>query len=545
MINPSTVHTKTAARILATLAATAFLVTCGGSNNDPPPQSSAGPQVRQIGTLDSIIAADLTQQVKVVPFAARQDSPIVLQGRMMSTLPQDHSDELKATYRAGHTIVLLDATMEDIAALHGIIGAGVTYDSKDAGGVLAYSLRQENRIPIATLLSKVQLSPLQTSKGEPDPTGLQDNKQAHKKAVELAMAELSRLPTASSRSQQASNQNVDWKTSPVQTTVFQQNGAAGVYNTTVNVYALHSCDKDVRTGLTSDYYMVTALADWTATNAKFQSAATELGTSSMYYDMDRDLYVVANWQDDPQRTYCSSPSSWSVNADICRYINYPLQYSVEMTPLNAGSIAQTDAKPPAQQGQATTYASGFSFTLGGTVNVNGMGPSAGLSAGLTWNNSTQTTVAPVELDLSQTTNQGAVWTYRYCTGGEEPDAGGNCTSHVQTAKDVCRAQLGDTSGTNPQQGQRPVGAFTDAVHTALWQAGPDTRTGKSTFDINVAVTPTIGYTTAALWGATGNDHTHAGCDPNNCDCVSTTTKTPLTIGGNYIFKIPLPSTTCQ
>ena len=541
MIGLSQLPYKTAARILGVLAAAVLLVTCGGRDDDSPPRQG----VRQIGSLDSTIAADILKQVNAVPFTLLQDTPILLQGKTMSSLTQSHKEELKATYRAGYTIVLLDATMEDVAALHGIVEAGVTYSSKDGEGVLAYSLRQENRIPTATLLSKVQLSPLQTEQGEPDPAGLQDNEQAHKKAAELAVAELTRLPIASIRAPRDANQNVDWKTSPVQTTVFQQNGAAGVYNTTVNIYALHSCDKDIRTGLASDYYMVTALADWTATNAKFQSAATELGSASMYYNYVTDVYVVANWQDDPQQNYCSSPPSWSSHADICRYINYPLTYSVSMEPLNAGSIAQTDAKPPAQQGQATSYTSGFSFSLGGMVNVNGMGPGAGLSAGLTWNNSTTTTASPVELDLSQTAHQGAMWTYRYCTQGEEPDAGGNCTSHVQTVRDVCRAKLGDTTTkTNPQQGQTPNGAFTDAVHTALWQASPDTRTGKSTFDIEVTITPTIGYTTANLWGASLEDKTNAGCDQFNCDCVSKTTKKPLT-GGSYIFKIPLPSTTCQ
>ena len=53
------------------------------------------------------------------------------------------------------------------------------------------------------------------------------------------------------------------------------------------------------------------------------------------------------------------------------------------------------------------------------------------------------------------------------------------------------ASSGTTSGTNPQQGQTPQGAFTDAVQTALWAAGPDTRVG-STFDIEVTVTPPIG-----------------------------------------------------
>lgn len=287
-----------------------------------------------------------------------------------------------------------------------------------------------------------------------------------------------------------------------------------MYNTTVNVYALHSCVPDIRTGLTSDYYMVTALADWTPTNARFQSAATELGVTSMYYDVVKDLFVVANWRDDPTRTYCSSPGAFSLNADTCRYVNYPLQYGVKMVPLSTGSVVQTDAKPPGSQGQATTYTSGFMFSLGGTVNVSG----AGISAGVTWNNLTASTVPPLELDLGQTGNdEGAIWTFKYCTGGEEPDPDTNCTSHVQTAKDVCRAQLGDDSGTNPQQGQTPVGAFTDAVQTALWQAGPDTRVG-STFDIEVTITPTIGYTTANLWGTTsGQDTKNAGCDASSCD----------------------------
>jgi hypothetical protein len=337
-------------------------------------------------------------------------------------------------------------------------------------------------------------------------------------------------------------QPVDWQSSPVQKTVFQQNGAAGVYNTTVNLYALHSCQADERTGLTSDYYMVTALADWTPTNATFQSAATELGDTSMYYDAGNDRYVVANWRDDPQRTYCSSPSSILDEGNICRYINYPLQYDVTMTPKNTGAIAQLNAKPPASQGQATTYTSGFMFNLGGTVNVSG----PGISAGVVWNNLTATTVPPLELNLSQTDNQGANWTFKYCTGGEEPDDGANCTSHVQTAKDVCRAQLGDDSGTNPQQGQTHVGAFTDAVQTALWQAGPDTRTGRTTFDIEVTVTPNIGVTTANLWGDNELKRSwrSAGCNEFNCDCVSNTTTNQLP-GGSYIFKVPLPSTTCE
>jgi hypothetical protein len=190
-----------------------------------------------------------------------------------------------------------------------------------------------------------------------------------------------------------------------------------VYNTTVSLYALHSCDPDIVTGVIYDYYMVTTLADWTPTQAKFQSAATELGDDSMYLFVNTGTfppsayYVVANWQDDPTLTYCSSPSSAGSNADICRYINYPLQYEVQMVPQSTATgingVSQQDAKPPGSQGQATTYQSGFTFSLGGTVNVSGSGPGAGISAGVTWNNTTSTTVPAIEFDLSQTGNEGA------------------------------------------------------------------------------------------------------------------------------------------
>lgn len=500
-------------------------------------------KVRRIGNLDSILAEGIQDQVHLVPLVLTGDSSILLQGETMSGLKQEHKEDLRATYEAGHTIVLLDAAMEHVNALHELIGAGVGYMSKDDEKVLAYALRHENHIPTATLLPKVHRSLLRTPLGEPDPTGVQNEQQAYRRAVEITVRELGHLPNVPVRQLRDPNQPVDWQSIPVQKTVFQQNGAAGVYNTTVNVYALHSCQADIRTGLTSDYYMVTALADWTATNAKFESAATELGPTSMYYDNQQDRYVV-NWKDDPRRTYCSSPGAGSTYADICRYVNYPLQYDLTMAPQNTGSIVQTDAKPPASQGQATTYTSGFMFNLGGTVNVSGKGPQAGISAGATWNNMTATTVPPLELDLSQTDKEGAKWTFKYCTGGEEPDPGTNCTSHVQTAKDVCRAQLGDDSGTNPQQGQTPRGAFTDAVQTALWQAGPDTRTGRTTFDIEVTVAPTIGVTTANLWNVGVMDLPHPGCNGASCDCVSKTTTSQVP-GGSYTFKIPLPSLQCQ
>ena len=152
---------------------------------------------------------------------------------------------------------------------------------------------------------------------------------------------------------------------------------------------------------------------------------------------------------------------------------------------------------------------------------------AGISAGVTWNNTSSTTVPAVELDLGQTGNEGALWTFKYCTGGDEPDPGPIAPITCKRQIDVCRGQFGDAlvpihNRSNAQ------GAFTDAVQTALWTAGPDTRVG-STFDIEVNVTRSFGYTTANLWGTV--DHfsgRRCRLQSYNCDCVSQTTAIPLT-----------------
>ena len=64
-----------------------------------------------------------------------------------------------------------------------------------------------------------------------------------------------------------------------------------------------------------------------------------------------------------------------------------------------------DAAPAATQGQATTYTSGFSFTMGEGGGL-GPGPSGGISAGATWINTTQPTVPPLIVEVGNTGNEG-------------------------------------------------------------------------------------------------------------------------------------------
>jgi len=497
--------------------------------------------VRQIGPLDSVIADRILGQVHALPFPLEQASPMLLQGTTLSRLRHRHTQELQAAYQAGHTIVLLDATLEQITALHGIIGAGVIYRSQDGEGVLAYALRQENHIPTATLVAHVHPSPLhlQTPSGDPDPTGLQDEARAFDRAADRTVRELRHLPQVSVPGPRDASQSTTWQDNPQQTFNFNDNQPEGVFNTFISVYALYSCMDS------TDRYVVTALADWSATHAHWESASTELGDSSLYYDTVNDDYKVANWMDDPNLTYCSSHSFniFSTDANVCRYINYPLSYEVDMQPSDPGA-QQINAAPAGTQGQQTTYQSGFSFSIGGTVNVSGMGPGAGISVGANWTNTTSTTVPPLIVESGKIGpgDIGQQWTFKYCTNGAEPDPDTNCTSHVQTIERRCRDQLGDFSGTNPQQGQTPQGTFSDAVQSAYWLKDSTMRMG-STFDITVNFTADIAYTTAYLWGSQTEARSHATCSLNNCDCSSITTLFPVV--RSHVFQIPFPSTKCD
>jgi hypothetical protein len=109
-------------------------------------------------------------------------------------------------------------------------------------------------------------------------------------------------------------------------------------------------------------------------------------------------------------------------------------------------------------------------------------------------------------------------------------------------KDVCQAQLGDDSGTNPQQGQTPVGKFSNAIQSAHWQTS--TRVGNS-FDIEVDFVAHTANTIAHLnnGDSGGIPDPVQGCNHYGCACVSVTTPEP--VSKSITFEIPFPSTKCK
>ena len=69
------------------------------------------------------------------------------------------------------------------------------------------------------------------------------------------------------------------------------------------------------------------------------------------------------------------------NERICVYMPYPLWYEVDLLPPTGPTVVQVNAAPAGDQGLSSSYSSGFSFSIGGGVGIDGDGPSAGVVHG--------------------------------------------------------------------------------------------------------------------------------------------------------------------
>ena len=127
--------------------------------------------MQQIGELSGEVAEAVAAEVNVVPFSPAIDArttPIivapgeafVLQGRpgQVGGLSGAERKAIRQAYDAGQTILLLHASVHDIAALHVLVKEGVTHTSTTDPMVLAYALRQEGNIPTARIVYNVRPS---------------------------------------------------------------------------------------------------------------------------------------------------------------------------------------------------------------------------------------------------------------------------------------------------------------------------------------------------------------------------------------------------
>jgi hypothetical protein len=509
------------------------------------PSLAAGSEatlVQQIGELSSEVAEAVAEQVTVVPFSPEIDArttPIfVAPGEMFLTrnggqvrgLSGPERRALRQAYGAGRTILLLHASVHDIEALHVLVKEGVTHQSSSDPAVLAYALRQESDIPTARIVH--DLRPSLPAPGGVGP-GFEDDG-ALQRALDVIVGELTQPPVLDAAPPTIGDAlSGNWSQSPVQSNILTVT-SNGIYNTPIDIYALHSCQQK------KDYYLVDTGGDWTATQAAFSSASTEKG--QIHLQSDQTLQV----DFEPGVEFCGAGFPVNrifgvTNERICKYTPYPLYYEIDLVPPSGPTVVQVNAAPAGDQGLSASYSSGFSFSIGGGVAIDGDGPSAGFQAGAEWSNEVSTTVPPLVIQAGDTASEGAFTRYQYCTVGTSPQ---NCTSNLQLI-DVGAPCQQDVAG-QPQQGQTPDGRLSNVAQTVNWQVDPATYGGVPTFDITVTWQVNMAFSQALFWNGqfcdkdTGKCGGPSGyCNGFGCSCsipyVSNVDTHSLT------FKVPIPS----
>jgi len=295
-----------------------------------------------------------------------------------------------------------------------------------------------------------------------------------------------------------------------------------------------------------DWYLVDSQGDWTATDATFQSASRKAGTLSDPSEGPDFSDLEINWQNN--HDYCTggiAVANQLAGGDdwrICRYINYPTSYEVDILPPNGPTVNQFDATPSATQGTSSSSTSGFQWSIGTDVNISGNGPSAGIQIGMSWDNSTTVSV-PALLTLASTPgNEGSSTEYKYCTAGSNS---GNCESEIQMtgSSGLCRQFVVG----QPQIGQTSSGRLSGVLQTVNWEVDPSTYGESTTFDIEVSFTANMASSESRLWwsnfGRRGFGHSFNGptgnCNSAGCSCSISNSSSQITT--DHTFKIAFPS----
>lgn len=427
--------------------------------------------------------------------------------------------------------MMLDASTKDVEALHTLLRDGAAHESKTDPVVLAYALRQIDNLPTARVVTRPR--PTSEITGGPEA-----DERAWQLSMHIIVDELTTPPLTFPEEENTgalADLSANWVQS---TTVTSTNN--GVYNVPMSVYALHSCRDN------KDWYLVDTAGDWTATEAKFQSASKTEGTLSDpskggdFSDLDID------WQDNDDHCTGGIAVAWQLaggtDQRICRYVNYPTSYVVEILPPNGPTVIQDNATPSATQGTSSSSTTGFQWSIGSDVNISGDGPSAGIQIGMTWDNSKTVTVPALLTLASSPGNQGSRTEYQYCTEGS---SSGDCVSEIQMtgSSGLCREYVVG----KPQIGQTPTGRLSNVAQTVNWQVDPTTYGESDTFDVEVTFTANMESSISRLWwgnfGSRAFGPSFNGpsgyCNSAGCSCSISNSSSPIT--KNHIFKIPLPS----
>ena len=537
----------------ALLLSSCVALIASGCSDSAQSQSGEYEVVQLIGNYNNATIEAVRSDLVVVPFSPDynpQVTPIMIAPGVLDpvdALTQQEKDAIKASYEAGQTLALIAPSTIDVEALHELLGAGAAYTSTTHPIHMAYITRMEKSNPVSRVLQNVRASPSTAQDAGAD-------ERAYARAYTILVEDLKRAPLQNNESAPIMSEQTVNTLVALQST-FLTSTTSGNYSTTVDIYAAHICESNQTTPQPYDMYLVTSSGDWTASDAKWQSASAREGELYLADCAGNVQCLVEDWKDTDD--YCDGGIAIASDVPfnkydlrLCRYMNYPKQYSVSFVPPAGIKTDQANAAPSATQGTASSYSTGFAFSLGGNVNISGKGPAAGLQLGVTWSQKTTVSVPPLLLKAGITGNEGRYTDYVYCTGGTG-DKDGSCISTVQMkGKGVCV----DYDVGEPQDGQTPSGSMSTVKQSVQWVVGEDGTYpgiyGNAThYPITVNWSVDLATSTSRLWpgpfSAPGSDDNGPTgmCNDSGCSCSIETTTNPIT--ASYTFKVRLPSSDCS
>jgi len=537
----------------ALLLSSCVALIASGCSDSAKSQSGEYEVVQLIGNYNNATIEAVRSDLVVVPFSPDynpQVTPIMIAPGVLDpvdALTQQEKDAIKASYEAGQTLALIAPSTIDVEALHELLGAGAAYTSTTHPIHMAYITRMEKSNPVSRVLQNVRASPSTAQDAGAD-------ERAYARAYTILVEDLKRAPLQNNESAPIMSEQTVNTLVALQST-FLTSTTSGNYSTTVDIYAAHICESNQTKPQPYDMYLVTSSGDWTASDAKWQSASAREGELYLSDCAGNVQCLVEDWKDTDD--YCDGGIAIASDVPfnkydlrLCRYMNYPKQYSVSFVPPAGIKTDQANAAPSATQGTASSYSTGFAFSLGGNVNISGKGPAAGLQLGVTWSQKTTVSVPPLLLKAGITGNEGRYTDYVYCTGGTG-DKDGSCISTVQMkGKGVCV----DYDVGEPQDGQTPSGSMSTVKQSVQWVVGEDGTYpgiyGNAThYPITVNWSVDLATSTSRLWpgpfSAPGSDDNGPTgmCNDSGCSCSIETTTNPIT--ASYTFKVRLPSSDCS
>lgn len=482
-------------------------------------------KVYRVGLLDGPLAEGFESAFELIRLPAAEEdlaaSLVVMTGSKASTLGDRDRAAVTRAFASSIPVVLLNATVEQINALHEALGSGQRYAAPGSLPLEAYAcvLRADRGFSQLTLYS----------------AGSRAHEAVHREARARSLMEWSlatktqaATPPAPTTADATSGQPADLTTlvsAWTDTRSFQVSGSYSSspanYQCTVSVWQVYQISTS------SDFYYADQVCNF-ATGNVYRELGKKVPQPTIFSSTD--------WDDKPwsvTNDYCEPSSDAGDNLTACEYYHYGNAYEVGLMPLlpdgsttPANNVVILTQENPQTTQSDSQLTHGVSWTIGGEVVAGSQGASASVSSGVTVQNTTTTTIPDVTItNQSFSSGPNGLWSY---TMGPVPYIDDSCTNTMQAPKNVQITTF---------QSQQDM----------VWQAYPAYRQD-SGFDgyfvLQAAFTITLSDSAMYIVGSGQGGISHpSDCNIFGCSCSIVRHDYSYSLpSSQVIFNVPVPST---